>query len=367
MKIAGCTVLWFGLLICLLTQPVEAQSRPKIAMLDLGDKGVGEQAASLLTTVVAKQLASYGVFDVLSKEDIRKLLSHEQDKVLLGCTKANCMAQIGSAVGAQSLIAGDIGLVGKKYLITLQRMNIKTVKVEKRVERTFRGAPGDMIDQARLAAHKVVEDLLQAESGTLFFNCSEEASDISVDGNVVGTSPMKALSLPAGPHDIRVVKKGFVTWARTVKVKPKATDMVEITLIPSASFVAEYEDRAISMRRWAWISAVACLTLEGTALALRMVTLSKYDPIVDDYNNANYGKFENAQAYYDHYHDEIELADRLDYTALALGIVGALAGGVSLYLFLEGEEPDRYQRFRNLQLAGPIRFGPGQSMLVWTF
>jgi len=52
---------------------------------------------------------------------------------------------------------------------------------------------------------------------------------------------------------------------------------------------------------------------------------------------------------YDKYKDDIRLAEVLDYTALGLGIAGIAAGVVSLYFFLEGEDPHRYERYRSLE------------------
>ncbi len=320
-----------------------------IAILDLGDRGGGGQVVSLLPGVIAKQLSSYGLFEVLSRDEIRKMLSHEQDKMLAGCDDASCLAEIGGALGVEALVAGDVGKVGEKYLINLQRIDIRNAKVVKRVERQFEGSPSKLLDEMRLAAHQVVEDVLKSASGQLLFSVSEEGADISVDGGVVGTSPMKRIELPAGPHDVRVAKKGFVAWARTVKVKPHGTEMVEVTMIPSAAFIEGYEDEAVGMRRWAWISAAAAVALEGAALGLRIFTWQKYDPIVDDYNNEVYLQQGLSQEeYYDRHKDDIELADKLDYAALGLGITGAVVCAVSLYLFIEGEDPDRYERFHGV-------------------
>jgi hypothetical protein len=353
------------------------QGRTKLAVLDLGDKGIGGQVVSLLPAIITKQLSSYGLFDVLSRDDIKKMLSHEQDKMLMGCDDASCLAEVGGALGAEALVAGDVGMVGNRILITLQRIDIRNVKVVKRVERQFEGTPAQLLDEVRLAAHQVVEDLLQSASGNLLFSVSEEGSDISIDGNLVGTSPLKRLALPAGPHDVRVQKQGFVAWAQTVQVKPHGTQMVDVTLIPSAAFITVYEDKAASMRRWAWITGAAFVVLEATALALRIVTWRKYDPIVDAYNAENYGELTRNE-YYNLYRDDIALADTLDYTGLGLALGGAVLGAISLYLFLEGEDPNRYEQFRGVESAAvhpwlPDRAGfesvagGGSLVLGWGF
>ena len=338
-----------GLIVVGQASAQETQSLMKIAVLDLGDKGVGGQVVSLVPSVITHQLSTYGLFDVLSREEIRKMLSHEQDKMLMGCDDASCMAEIGGALGAEALVTGDLGKVGDKILINLQLIDIRNAKVIKRNSREVTGGPGQLLDEVRVATHGLVEGLLKAASGKLLFSVSEEGADISVDGNVVGVSPMPSMALPAGPHDVRVKKGGFVSWARTVPIQPNATEMVEVNLIPSANFIEAYEDKASGMRRWAWITAAGFLVFEGAALGLRLFTWQKYDPIVDDYNDENFGTYADAQSYYEHYKDDIKLADTLDYTALGLAVTGAVLGGISLYFFLEGEDPDHYEQFRGIQ------------------
>ena len=340
-----------------------ASSRMKIAVLDLEDKGVGGQVVSLLPGVVSKQLSTYGLFDVISREDIRRMLSNEQDKMMLGCSDTDCLAEIGGALGAEAIVTGDVGKIGNKVIINLQRINIRDARVEMRAERQFEGPPAKLLDEVRIAAHMVVKDLLKQASGDLIVSVSEPGADVSVDGNIMGVSPVKKMQLPAGPHDVRVKKEGFVTWARSMKVIPHGTQMLDVTLIPSAAFIEKYEEKAKSMRRWAWITAASFFVMEGSALGLRIFTWQEIDPIANDYNNGDYGDL-TQQEYYDKYRDRIKLGDKLDYTALGLGIGGALVGVLSIYLFVEGQDPDRYIRFRNIEEGGKTEKAQKTSSLV---
>ncbi len=358
---------------------IRAQAEPpkaKLAVLDLRPQGVKEDVAKLLTSTVAKQLQSYGLFQVLSRQDIVYMLSHEQDMKLLGCDSSDCYAELGGKIGTSYLVAGNVGLVGKKFVINLQRINIADTKVEKRVDRQFSGSLEQLLEEVRTASHQVVADLLKASSGQLLVTTTEEGADVAIDGETVGTSPLGRLSLPAGPHDVKVKKEGFIAWARTVKVLPHETGVVDVTLIPSADFIQSYEDKADSMRTWAWITAATFVALEGAALGLRVFTWQKYDPIVDDYNDGTYGVYETQDNYYDHYKDDIKTANALDYAALGMGLAGVAVGAVSMYLFIEGENPSRYRRFSGVKsksspLPDGAAFAPlpggGSLAMRWEF
>jgi hypothetical protein len=346
--------VWFGL--AGLPDAGAAETAPakhKIAVLDLKDSGIGPEAASLLTGIVCNRLSSFGVFEVISREDIKNLLTHEQDRMLLGCSNDECLVKIGGVLGAENLVAGSVGMVGKKYVINVQLLDVRQAKVQKRVERQFEGTRERLLEEIGNAAHMVVEDILKAEGGTLLFSVSEESSDISVDGRIAGTSPLGNLAVPAGPHDIRVVKDGFIDWSRTIQMRPKEVQLLEVTQIPSVKFIENYETQAKKTRRWAWIAAAACAALEVGALSLRAYTWQKYDPIEDKYNSMSAGV--ERTAYYNTHKGDMQTAEIMDYTGLSMSIVGILAGVGSLYLFLEGDNPSRYDRFRGIKSDEPSK------------
>ena len=47
----------------------------------------------------------------------------------------------------------------------------------------------------------------------------------------------------------------------------------------------------------------------------------------------------------------MDRAEIMDYAALSMAIAGIAVGVVSAYLFLEGEDPDRYERFRGVNIV----------------
>lgn len=327
--------------------PAPAGAREKIAVLDLKDNGVGPDAAALLTSALARKLASFGLYDVVTRADVRNLLSHEQDKLLLGCNKAGCYAELGGILKADWLLTGGVGQVGQAYVIDLQRIKVEKGEVAARVERRHTGERALLLGEIEIAAQQVLADLLRAQSGELLLAVSEEGADVAVDGAIVGVSPsLGRLSLPAGPHDLRVTRDGFVAWARTIQIQPQEALPLDVALVPSAKFIEGYEARAVLSRRLAWIGAAAFLVLEGAALGLRGYTLGTYDPIEERYNSAEIQRDPALRMqYYEQHKGDMQTAEVLDTTALGLAIGGVLVGAASLYFFIAGDDPDRYIRF----------------------
>jgi len=55
--------------------------------------------------------------------------------------------------------------------------------------------------------------------------------EVSVDGKVMGTTPLDRFSLGAGSHVVRVTNPGFAAWEGRVVVRPGQTErlMVDLT------------------------------------------------------------------------------------------------------------------------------------------
>ena len=55
-------------------------------------------------------------------------------------------------------------------------------------------------------------------------------AEVSIDGRVVGTTPMDRLSLPAGSHTLSLRHPGYEALSRSVAVKPGETAKLVIDL-----------------------------------------------------------------------------------------------------------------------------------------
>lgn len=79
--------------------------------------------ASLLDTVaglVAAQLADHPRFDVISGQEVRRLVELEGEKQATGCeTDASCLAEIANAMGARLIVMGQLGRLGSLIVLNL--------------------------------------------------------------------------------------------------------------------------------------------------------------------------------------------------------------------------------------------------------
>ncbi len=115
--------LALGTVVWSVAAPARADDRIALAVLDLRDKGAGADLAGNLTDIVTASLAKLGVFTVLSRADIQKMIELEASKQMMGCDDAACLAEIGGALGVGLLVSGSIGRVGDELILNLTLTN----------------------------------------------------------------------------------------------------------------------------------------------------------------------------------------------------------------------------------------------------
>lgn len=135
--------------------------------------------AEVLTELLLEALLSRHGLRALGPSDLTEMLSHEQQKQLIGCSDDSCMAQIGGALGARHLIAGQVGKLGSLHILTLKLIDTKEAKVANRASLKLKA-----IEEAADAIGPMTDTLLgskpRASKGVPAFAASEPAKKIEV-------------------------------------------------------------------------------------------------------------------------------------------------------------------------------------------
>lgn len=131
-------------IVCLLVASVAQAAPRRIAMMAVtGGESVPAAAASMLTEAVAAELRRLPDVQVVTQSEISALLSHEQQKQLLGCADDSCTADLGGALGVDELVTGSIGRLGESWLVNLKRLDVKKATALKLANRRLRGGTID--------------------------------------------------------------------------------------------------------------------------------------------------------------------------------------------------------------------------------
>ncbi len=127
------------LLVLLMTGLAAAPGKTKIAINEL-EAGVGVDAkvAHLLSSTVTSELRRLPSLSVVSQDEIKSLLGYQKQRQLLNCGDADCLAEIGGALGAEQIVTGSLSQLGQTYVFILRRVEVRRAKVLRDVERRFK-------------------------------------------------------------------------------------------------------------------------------------------------------------------------------------------------------------------------------------
>jgi hypothetical protein len=327
---------------------LQAQEKTKLAVLDLTGKGVPADLVENLTDVVTVSLNKLGVFEVVSRADIQRMLAFEQDKQMLGCqSDTSCLAEIGGALGVALLVSGSVGQVGSKYLIQLTLTDTATVTVRAREQREVENAD-ELTGQVEAAARFLVRDLLAMEQGFLILKASEGGADVEIDGRIVGVTPLARQTLSGGPHTVKVVKKGFITWAKDVDIEKNEPAIVDASLVPSLEFIENYDSSANTWRTLAYVAGGVGLAAIGTGVGLWMVNGGRADDYESELirTNCQEGATIAPTGDCSDLRSDRDSIERLDVIAQAVGWVGAASLAAGIWMFFQGPEPGVYDQYK---------------------
>lgn len=118
----------------------------KAAVLDLtpGESVTVERARSL-TEVVTAEVGLHLGCTVLSRAEIKALVSFEVERQLSGCDTSSCLGEIGDALGVDRLVIGTISRIDSRSLVSLRLVDMTNMQVLRRVTDSYEGEDKDAL------------------------------------------------------------------------------------------------------------------------------------------------------------------------------------------------------------------------------
>jgi hypothetical protein len=114
----------------LLSAAPAASPQLKIATLQLEAAGIPEGMAASATVLVPTELRrARPDAQLISSEDVRSLLSHQKNRLVLGCeSDPACLADLGGVLGVDEIVAGRLGRLGETWVLELRRLDVKQAR-----------------------------------------------------------------------------------------------------------------------------------------------------------------------------------------------------------------------------------------------
>lgn len=132
----------------------------RAAVLDLapGEGVTVERAAALSEMVVGEVGANLRGCSVVSRSELRALVSFETERKLSGCDSESCLEEIGEALGVDRLVIGTVARVDTRTLVALRLVDLRDLRVLRRVTDSFEGPAGETLTWVGWLARRLVLD-----------------------------------------------------------------------------------------------------------------------------------------------------------------------------------------------------------------
>lgn len=102
-----------------------ANDKRRVLVLDLRNDGAKPEHARLVTDNIVVSLSRFQQLEVVSSEDVRRMVQTEGEKQALGCNDDSCLTEIASAMGAQLVVHGSIGRLENSTVVNLSLYDSK--------------------------------------------------------------------------------------------------------------------------------------------------------------------------------------------------------------------------------------------------
>lgn len=134
--------------------------------------GVTEKEADTISGIVTAEVGRVSGRKTVGENEMKALIVGEEMKMSCGAEDTACVAEIGAALGAPESITGTISKMGDYWILTLQRLNVRSVEVLSRYEKRTKGNVNTLIENILPAVNelfgiKIVEKMPQPASEKL--------------------------------------------------------------------------------------------------------------------------------------------------------------------------------------------------------
>ena len=106
-------------LLLMIAAPLHAApQQQRILVMDIAGAALTAEEAGLVRDALATEISQRTRAEVLSSEDVRRVLDATADKQQMDCDTDVCLAELGAALGASRVVHATVARLGARYVLT---------------------------------------------------------------------------------------------------------------------------------------------------------------------------------------------------------------------------------------------------------
>ena len=118
--------------ICVGASVAQAQTQPKLGVLPFAAKRIDPNTVSILDDLLVHAVDETHRYDIITASDINAMLGMEKMQDMLDCNSTLCIAELGGALGVDTLLAGSVSVLGEELIVSLTLIDIRKQHVQAR-------------------------------------------------------------------------------------------------------------------------------------------------------------------------------------------------------------------------------------------
>lgn len=225
-------------------------SRSTVVMLPLQVEGsLGDADRVMLSDSLLRGLQR-GAFDVVSRDDGAR------------CEAETCWQELEST-GIAFVVEAHLSVVERDYAIDVELYDVQTrtaVATSRETCEICGIADVASLTEAAAATLRTKVDALVKGPATLGVHSNPEGAIVTLDGEIVGTTPLVGVQVESGAHDVKATKDGYLPVEQRVTFVDGVAESLDFMLQPDPNGIKRW-------RPWAWASLGVGLASLGTAIA----------------------------------------------------------------------------------------------------
>ncbi|MDI6738900.1 MAG: PEGA domain-containing protein [Candidatus Edwardsbacteria bacterium] len=243
------SLLIFVTLLMTLGTAYGQEGKPAIAILPFEGRNISADEAMTLSDRIRAELTDAGVYSVMERSEMEKVLKEQAFQLTGACSEASCIRKIGQLIAVTRMVGGSISKIGGIYTIEARLINVETGAIEKSVTEDFGGTVEVLLTKIMGKVARRLSGVTETQQRSLFggdadlFVKSDPAGGtIYIDDQPVGqVTPGMVKKLVPGSHTVRV-ETADMEKDTTVAVDAKAVKTLQLTLVKKLRKLRVYSD-----------------------------------------------------------------------------------------------------------------------------
>ena len=130
-------------------------TKKTVAVFDFESQGIDENETLTFSERFRTEIGNTGAIRLIERKALEKIME-EQGLQQSGCTSDECAAEVGQLLGAQNMINGSIGRIGKSYTVDIKMFSVETGETERTASATYEGEIDGLLVEIQILAWEIV-------------------------------------------------------------------------------------------------------------------------------------------------------------------------------------------------------------------